>query len=76
VPPHAVLHERETLGIRGGFALVVANVDVDERRPRFERFVRRFDLLRDAEGDRRVLRLLRQRTRDRDADDERLAGRG
>jgi hypothetical protein len=76
VPPNALLNLPESLGIRRRLSLVVPHVNVNERGPGLEGFVRGFDLLGDANRDRRVLRLLGQRTRDRDADDERLAGRG
>jgi hypothetical protein len=72
---YAFLHAGEAFGIRRWLSLVVTNVDVNERSARLECFVRGLDLLGDADGDRRVLCLPGQRTRDRDADDERLAGR-
>ena len=51
-------------------------MNVNERRAGFERLVRGLDLLGDRDRDGRVLCLTGQRTRDRDADDERIAGRG
>jgi hypothetical protein len=67
------LHAREALGVGRRLPLVVTHVNVNERRPGFESLVRGFDLLGDADRDRGVLRLLRQRSGDRDADDERRA---
>jgi len=50
-------------------------VNVNERRTRLVSLVRGLDLLGNADRDGGVLRLLGQRTRNRDADDERLSGR-
>jgi hypothetical protein len=71
-----LLDASKTLRLGRRLALVVTHVNVDECRTRLEGFVRGLDLLGDAERNRRVLRFLRQRTRDCDADDERFAGRG
>ena len=65
----AFLNDREAPGIRRGFALVVANMDVDQRRTRLESFVRAFDLFgrRDRHG--RVLGFGRLAAGNGDADD-------
>jgi hypothetical protein len=76
VPAYAFLHAREALGLGRRLSLVVPHVDVHQRRARLERLVGGLDLFGDADRNRRVLSLLRQRTGDCDADDERLAGRG
>jgi len=73
--PDALLDARESLRIRRRLAVVVTHVNVNERRTRLVSLVSGLDLLGNADRDGGVLRLLGQRTRNRDADDERLSGR-
>jgi hypothetical protein len=73
--PDALLDAPKSLRIRRRLSVVVTHVNVNERRASLVGLVRGLYLLGNADRDGGVLRLLGQRTRDRDADDERLAGR-